>query len=423
MIRRLIHRLILIVGVAVISSSCIAWRFIGHGTEGIDDYKTFPTDTVSRGDQEPFRFAKADGSVLDTLHLAVFNKTPMTLRQMIDTLGSKSSAGMIVVRRDTILFEHYRGEVGPDRHSTIFSISKSITSLLVGMAIDKGYIASVEDPVTKYLPELQGRAPEFERLTIEDLLDMRSGLSFQENYSPNPFSGMARLHYGRNIMGQIRRQTFKEEPGTRFEYSSMATAILGAVLERATERRYADLLSEWIWQPLGMERYALVNLDDKKHRMAKAYGGISTNPRDLARWGRLYLRNGDWEGQQLVSEEWIARSLSSQRAAKNGFYTNSWRSVSNRAVDGEQKSCTTEELSAKMLQIHQTLGVPIDRIVATQNQDRTWTLRIATEHFFALGVFGQVVFVDPEKQIVAVYLGNDRVDNFPAVFQQMARYL
>lgn len=423
MINRLIYRLTFIVTVAAIFSSCIAWRFVGHGTEGIDDFKTFPTDTVRPADHEPFLFAKVEHSVLDTLHLAVYNKTPMTLREMIDTLGRKSSAGMIVVRRDTILFEHYRGEVGPDRHSTIFSISKSITSLLVGMAIDKGYIASVEDPVTKYLPELQGRAPEFERLTIEHLLDMRSGLAFRENYSPNPFSGMARLHYGRDLMGQIRRQKFDEEPGSQFEYSSMATAILGAVLEQATDRCFADLLSEWVWQPLGMERYALVNLDDKEHRMAKAYGGISTNPRDLARWGRLYLRNGDWEGQQLISEAWIARSLSSQRAAKNGFYTNSWRSVPNRVVDGEMNSYTTEELSERMLQIHQNLGVPIDRIVATQNKDRRWTLRIASEQFYALGVFGQVVFVDPEKQIVAVYLGNDRVDNFPLLFQQMARYL
>ncbi len=403
--------------------SCIAWRFLGHGAEGIDDFETFPTDTVAATTGAPFRFCKAESSVLDTLHLPVRNQCAMTLREMIDTLNTKSSAGMIVVRRDTILFEHYRGEVGPDRHSTIFSISKSITSLLVGMAIDKGYIGSVDDPVTTYLPELQDRAPEFQQLTIAHLLDMRSGLAFRENYSPTPFSAMARLHYGRNIMGQIRRQQFKVEPGKRFEYSSMATAILGAVLERATGSRYADLLAEWIWQPLGMERYALVNLDDKEHRMAKAYGGISTNPRDLARWGRLYLRGGDWEGKQLISKAWIDRSLSADRAAKNGYYTNSWRSVNVRIVDGENNHFRTEELAEQMLKAHRENNLPIDRMVAQQQADKTWTLHLATERYYALGVFGQVVFVDPQKQIVAVYLGNDRVDDFQKVFYKMADYL
>lgn len=410
-------------GVLLAMQSCIAWRFLGHGAEGIDDFETFPTDTVYPAAGEPFRFVKAESSVLDTLHLPVRDHYAMTLREMIDTLAAKSSAGMIVVRRDTILFEHYRGEVGPDRHSTIFSISKSITSLLVGMAIDKGYIGSVDDPVTTYLPELQDRASAFKQLTIAHLLDMRSGLAFSENYSPNPFSAMARLHYGRNIMGQIRRQQFKEEPGKRFEYSSMATAILGAVLERATGSRYADLLTEWIWQPLGMERYALVNLDDKEHRMAKAYGGISTNPRDLARWGRLYLRGGDWEGRQLISKEWIDRSLSADRAAKNGYYTNSWRSVSVRIVDGENKHFSTDELADQMLKAHHHYNFPIDRMVAQQQADKSWTLHLATERYFALGVFGQVVFVDPEKQIVAVYLGNDRVDDFQQVFYRMADYL
>lgn len=409
---------------AVAMQSCIAYRFVGHGAEGIDDFKTFPTDTI-RPAVEPFRFAEAESSVLDTLRIRAYAQEPMTLRQMIDTLDSKHpSAGVVIVRHDTILLEHYRGDVSPDKHSTIFSISKSITSTLIGMAIDRGYIRSVDDPVTEYLPELKKRAKEFERLTVAHLLDMRSGLAFSENYSPNPLSAMARLHYGRNIMGKIRRQKFKEEPGTRFEYSSMATAILGAVLERATERRYADLASEWLWQPLGMERYALINLDDYTHRMAKAYGGISTNPRDLARWGRLYLRRGVIDGQKLLSEAWIDRSLSTPRALENGgYYTNSWRAVSVGVKCDGKREFTTDELSDMMLRIHQRQGVAFDRIVATQGKNGLWTLRIATDCYYALGVFGQVVFLDPKKELAAVFLGNDRIDNYVELFYKMSLYL
>lgn len=410
----------MLVGVLLVMNSCVAWRFLGHGAEGIDDFETFPTDTV-RGSDEPFRFVKAESPLLDTLRVGHYLKEPITLRQMIDTLsGRNPSAGMVVMRNDTILFEHYRGAVGPDQHGTIFSISKSITSLLVGMAIDRGLIGSVEDPVTKYLPELKHAAPEFARLTVEHLLDMRTGLAFDENYAPNPFSGMARLHYGRNMMRQIRQQRFKEEPDTRFEYNSMSTAILGAVLERATGRRYADLLQEWVWQPLGMERYALVNLDDREHRMAKAYGGISTNPRDLARWGRLYLQRGVWEGKRLVSEAWIDRSLSADRAAANGNYTNSFRPVMATYHINGKKSFTAEELSDAMLHAHTQGGYRFEQMVPTRQADGSWRLRIATERFYALGVFGQVVFIDPAKQLVAVYLGEDRCDEMASVFYRMA---
>ena len=424
MMRNRCYSLLCAVGVLLLMHSCIAWRFIGHGAEGIDDFKTFPTDTI-HAPATPFAFAKAEHSVLDTLRLAVACcKTPLTLRQMIDTLDSKTpSAGMVVVRNDTILFEHYRGMVAPDSHTTIFSVTKSVTSLLVGMAIDKGYIRSVEDVVTDYLPELKTEAPEFGRLTIENLLDMRTGLAFNENYSSNPLSGMARLHYGRDIQRQIRRQRFKAEPDTEFEYNSMSTAIVGAVLERATGKRYAELLEEWVWQPLGMERYALMNLDDKEHRFAKAYGGLSSNPRDMARFGRLYLHGGEWEGQQLVSKAWVDRSFSADRAATNGWYSNSWRTVPGRlSKDGKNKFGDPSELPAVMLVAHEE-GYPLEHMKAVQNEDKTWSVRVATKCFYAYGLHGQVIFVDPEKRVIAVYLGNDRVDYFPTLFYKMSRYL
>lgn len=423
MLRTALYRLFL-VGVLLVMHSCIAWRYIGHGTEGIDDFKTFPTDTI-HASKHSFTFAKAERSVLDTLRLPVERcKEPLTLRQMIDTLDSKDpSAGIVVVRNDTILFEHYRGMVAPDSPTTVFSVTKSVTSLLVGMAIDKGYIGSVEDVVTDYLPELKEAAPEFQRLTIENLLDMRTGLAFSENYDSNPLSGMARLHYGRDIQRQIRQQTFEVEPDTEFEYNSMATAVLGAVLERATERRYADLLEEWVWQPLGMECYALMNLDDKQHRFAKAYGGLSTTPRDLARFGRLYLHRGAWEGKQLVSEAWVDRSFSADRAAANGWYTNSWRTVPGTLNQkGKKQFDNPAELPAVMLAAYEE-GHPIERMQAVQNEDKTWSVRMATECFFAYGLHGQVVFVDPAKRVIAVYMGSDRVDYFPTLFYRMSRYL
>lgn len=413
--RPLAVRALLLLAVLLSHASCIAWRFIGHGTEGIDDYETFPTDTVRRGSDEPFRFAEAPLPLLDTLHLRT-DHGPMTLAETIDALASfkHASAGLVVLRNDTILFERYRGDIAADSHSTIFSISKSITSLLVGIALDRGYIRSVDDPVTDYLPELKRRDPRFGRLTVAHLLDMRTGLDFEENYGANPFSQMARLHYGRHIRGQIRRLKFREEPGTEFYYSSMATAMLGVLLEEATGRRYADLLSEWVWQPLGMERDALVNLDDRRHRTAKAYGGISTNCRDLARFGRLYLHGGVWEGRRIVDSAWVARSFSPERAARNAYYTNSWRSVGYGLGSYADLNDALERIVAQ--------GYAPERLRFVCEAGK-WQISYMTDDFYALGVFGQVLFVCPSKNVVAVFLGDNRVCDYQFLFYHLAAYL
>lgn len=406
--------MLLLAAVLLAQSSCIAYRFIGHGAEGIDDYETFPTDTV-RAAGEPFRLAKAPLPLLDTLRLRTW-RGPMTLAETIDTLAMfrRASGGIVVLRNDTILFERYHGAITAESHSTIFSISKSLTSLLVGIALDRGHIRSVDDPVTRYLPELKRRDPRFERLTVAHLLDMRTGLKFDENYSADPFSQMARLHYGRHIRGQIRRLKFCDEPGERFHYNSMATALLGVLLEEATGRRYADLLTEWVWQPLGMERDALVNLDDLRHRTAKAYGGISTNCRDLARFGRLYLHGGTWEGRRIVDPAWVARSLSPERAARNSYYTNSWRSV-GFGLGGY------EDLGDAVARVVQA-GYPYERLRIVREEGE-WRISYMTDRFYALGVGGQVVYLCPSKNVVAVFLGDNRVCEYRYLFDELASYL
>ncbi len=410
-------RALLLLVVSLCCTSCIAWRFIGHGAEGIDDYETFPTDTVHRGTDRSFRFVEEHLPMLDTLRLPTHaGREPMTLAETIDALASskRASGGLVVVRNDTILFERYCGAIRRESHSTIFSISKSITSLLVGIALDKGVIRSVDDPVTDYLPELKKRDPHFARLTVAHLLDMRSGIRFEENYGANPFSRMARLHYGRNIPRQLRRLKFDAEPGAHFRYSSMATALLGVLLERAAGRPYADLLSEWVWQPLGMERDALVNLDDRHHRTPKAYGGISTNCRDLARFGRLYVHDGVWEGRRIVDSAWVARSLSPERAARNDYYTNSWRSVGW----GLGRYDDPNEVMTRIV----AAGYDPARL-RTVYEGGEWRISAMSDRFYALGVGGQVVYLCPEKKIVAVFLGDNRVCEYQFLFDDLAAYL
>ena len=108
--------------------------------------------------------------------------------------------------------------------------------MATGIAVDKGYL-KLSDPVTKYIPELLAKDSLFQSLTVEHLLDMRTGLRFKESYAGNPFSQTAKLFYGDNVLNQIENLKFDCKPGTKHYYNSMATAILGVVIERATNCR------------------------------------------------------------------------------------------------------------------------------------------------------------------------------------------
>lgn len=161
---------------------------------------------------------------------------------------------MLIIQNDSIIYEKCVGDITTDRLATVFSVSKSITSLLCGIAVDEGYIKSIDDPVTDYLPELKKKDKMWQKLTIRHLLDMRSGLAFDDTYSLRlkdlkRLNAMAKLNYGKNIMKQIRGLKFENEPGTEHKYESMTSQILGVVIQRATGQSYTSYLSEKVWKP------------------------------------------------------------------------------------------------------------------------------------------------------------------------------
>ncbi len=155
---------------------------------------------------------------------------------------------------------------------------------------------------------------------------MTAGLKFKEDYSWNPFSKMAHLYMGNDAMKVVKNVKFSHKPGEYYHYDSMTTQILGIIIERATGMPYAQYLSEKVWQPLGMEKNALIGLDSRKHRVAKSYAGLTSNVRDLAKIGRLYLNSGNWNGTQIIDSAFVARSLSTHVSGEKGkyLYSYSW---------------------------------------------------------------------------------------------------
>ena len=399
------RNLLILALVSIIIQSCTSiYREIRYGEPGLDAYKIFPSDTIKPGGAT-FHFKEGNKAILNVPILNtddvkrirnLHDSLPFTLDYF---LKKTATTAFLVIRNDSILFERYYRGYDRAKISTIFSVSKSITSLIVGLAVDDSSISSVQDPITKYIPELKGKDPKFDRLTLENLLNMRTGLKFTESYV-NPFGKMARHYYGGNQLGKIKKLKFESQPGKKFEYQSVSTALLGIAVENATGMALAKYLQEKIWIPLGMENGASWSLDDKRHRVAKAFGGLNTTAIDLAKIGRLYLQHGNWEGKQIVSDEWVNKSIIPD-AQSNG-YQYQWRFITSIS-----KETYPDSLSALAAwnSPNNKYTKCVFRIWTDASAQNSWRISYIHPYFYAYGFDGQVLGVCSEKNLIIVRLG------------------
>ena len=418
---------ILIITGILCLQSCVVTRGIKYGNASVDDYSIFEQDTVARGVQTfKFHEKQQNNALIDTLKFDIhLSKSDtllnLTLRETMDYMDVPSAA--IVIQNDTILFEHYSGGWDGDSQSCIFSVTKTITSLLCGIALKDGYIKSLSDPVTDYVSELKDADPKFAQLKIEHLLDMTAGLKFNENYSWNPFSKMAKLYMGNNTLKVLKSLKFINTPSENFSYDSATTAILGVVIERATGKPYAQYLSEKVWQPLGMERDALIGLDSKKHHTAKSFAGLTTNVRDLAKIGRLFLNNGVCNGAQIVDSTFVNRCLSTHTAGISGKaqseYSYSWYWGVADEENGKRKFFNTLDELKLYYKNHPDKNVRQIK----KNLKNGYFAVLHNGGFWGFGLYGQVLYVNPSKNMIAVFLGVDRLEDFNILFDQLSTYL
>lgn len=364
----------------VLLTGCSTFKSIRCGSPSTDTYRHFAVDTIRTNSD------KNNVLIYSDSHDRYFEDSKFSGgRFNNETIGEyfsrvRGDGALLIVRNDTILLEQYYGDFSQLSPSNIFSISKAVTALLCGIAVDEGVI-SMDDLVTKYIPELNNADPLFKELTIEHLLDMRTGLDFEESYRWNPFSKMAKLYYGKDVVNQFKKLHFKSRPGTDHYYNSIATALLGVAIERAAGAPFSKYLQEKVWKPLNMETEAFISLDDSKHRQAKAYGGLVTNVRDLAKIGRLYLNGGVYDNKQIVSKEWIERST--HASLDNEAYSLGWNNIIT-IIDGKE---------------------------------------VVTPRFFALGLFGQVLFCDPAQNLIFVTLGEKKGYEYHLLFDDFCNLL
>ncbi len=293
--------LVILTASLFLSGCSAALKIIKYQVPNIEDVHRFPTETIMKPD-EAFVFEKTENQTLPPPFLWTIGKNPGENTSLEDFLTATSTTSFLVVKDDIIIYENYFNGYTRDDLSQVFSVSKSVISILTGIAVSEGLIQDIHQPVSDYLPEFKRRGRE--HITVNHLLQMTSGLAFSDYKTLGKLMNLYYTNDQDKLMGKVKQ---KHEPGTKFAYSSMSTQILGRCLEKATGKKVHEYLQEKIWEPLGMEYDAKIIMDKDKG-MAKMYGGMSISAVDLAKLGRLYLNNGNWNGKQIVPEAWVLES-------------------------------------------------------------------------------------------------------------------
>ena len=222
-------------------------------------------------------------------------------------------AAMIVLRDGKVVAERYRMGNRPDSRWIMHSVTKSVTSTLVGMALRDGSISSIDDPLTKYLPELKGSA--WDGVTIKQTLQMSSGIDLHDVYEGDMPQGLVQSYVDRTPnapMHYLVTLARTNKPGTHFSYSGANTYILGRIVAVATGKSLSDYLSEKIWVPMGMEDDAYWRLDQDGQEIAP--GGLSATLRDMGRFGLFVLHDGMVGKTSAVPTDWFKDATATKGA-------------------------------------------------------------------------------------------------------------
>ena len=370
---------------ALPAQGCTTWRIIRHRDPSARaPLAIFPQRAVHHADV-PFQFALAPRQHTD-LDTVTVRDVDFRMRPFADYVSRRHINAFLVIRNDTIVYERYRDGYTDATRSSSFSVAKSFTSALLGRALESGAIGSLDDPVTRYLPALT-KMDGARGLTIRHLVDMKSGFAYSRTNGRalhDLRSGDAHFYYTTDARQSIAGQKRQEPPGTRWAYKDSDTQFLGWILTAATGKTLAAQLEESIWRPIGAEHDASWDLD-RDGGLENAASGLNATARDFAKFGRLYLNDGNWNGAQLVPREWVTGSTT---------------------LDTTR---TEPEVATWWLMQHRNLWwIPMQNWAAEQD-------------FFADGSRGQRIYVNRRLRTIIVQLADESPQDFP--FRKVAHYL
>ena len=337
-------------------------RTIFWGESDYKDLERFPARTIHNAPPVS-HFDKLPADNLYASHIEAIGRDSSN-GSFDRYLEASGTTAFLVVHDDKLLYERYFNGYDQRSVNTSFSMAKSFASALVGLAIDEGYIKSVDEPITNYLPELLKKDKRFKSITIRHLLTMSSGIKYEEG-ATLPWSEAAddtKTYYSTDLRELALNCQIEGTPGQYFEYNNYNPLLVGMILERATGTHVSRYLQEKLWKPMGMEADGSWSLDSKDDGFEKMESGVNARARVFARFGMLFAKEGNWRGKQLISRVWVEES-------------------------------TRPDTSAD----------------PSRNYQYFWWLNTPNgkNHFSAQGNYGQYIYLAPEKDLVIVRLGKE----------------
>lgn len=344
------HVLLLLTGNTHLYKALPLTVFKGKMQPSIDDYKHFDNREIKTGLYQPWAVGNH------------YNKKSLS-KEATTYMQSLGTVAFLMIKNDSIVYENYWDGYSDSSLSNSFSMAKSVVSVLIGCAIGDGLIKNVDEPAVNYLPDYKDVIGD--KITIKHLLTMSTGIDFDESYG-NPFGMMAKAYYGHNLKKIIKKYHPSSPPGKEFNYLGGNTLLLGFIVEKVTGKKLADYASQKLWQPMGAKNPALWTTD-MPNGDERSYCCYYSNAQDFARLGKLYLDSGRWKGKQLVPQEYVLQSIVPDTGIKDGGKPNQ--------IYGYQWWC----LQYKGQQL-----------------------------FYARGIKGQYIIVNPTEKTIIVRLGHQR---------------
>ena len=327
-------------------------------------YKIFPTSKLLASN-EPASFEVAQS--IDLPSKFAFRGSLIDVEEFLSRTGTSA---LLIINDGKISYENYWLTGGKDVKWMSMSVSKSFISALVGIAIEQGYIDSVNNSITEYVPQLKNSA--YEGIQIKDVLQMSSGARWNEDYS-DPDSDVMRsakiFATGGSLDDFSASLTNELKPGTFNRYNSTDTQVLGMLLREATGISVTKYMQEVLWNPMGAESNAYWLIDSENMEMV--YAGLNATARDYAKLGELFRLKGKFNGKQIVPSSWVTSS-------------------------------TTPDAPHLMPGENPLSDFPM-------GYGYQWWIPDDSDDFAAIGVYNQFIYVSPENNTVVVKLSANRI--------------
>lgn len=320
----------------------------GETGSNINDGTYFSSHTIAKGQSLPWEKDSA------------YNKSALP-KALVEDLKKSKTASFLVIKNGKILHEEYWDGYNQTSKTNSFSMAKAVTVMLVGKAIEQKKIKGFNEKFSAFFQNYDN--VQFGKyLTLNNLAEMEAGLNWNEDYN-NPFLPNAKAYYGKSLEEAVLLRGFKDQPGTKFEYQSGATQLLGFALRKSINKTIAEYASENLWQPLGMEQNAEWNTDD--FGMEKTFCCLNSSSRDFAKLGQLFLNDGKFNGKQILNSNFIEEMRTPTKLSKEAYGMGLW--INNDS---------------------------------------------SIKHYYFRGIYGQYIIIIPEKQMIIVRTGMDKRETF-----------